>query len=248
MPLPRFATAATALLAALFLPAAHAQVTGSVQVNWQSLVITVTDTNPVDGIQAGFQWDWQQTAGSSFVDGIGFLPESSLHDDWTSSGGFAAVRASFSTQGAYDAETLFVTSSANGGPQVASRVYRQGRMLFIGEGRVDASLAMQAQVAAGPGQQAAWAYADANLLFADSSWNALSAVDYARADLSNGGSVATTLTATLNFRQGDAAQLLTQPGVVLQPVPEPGAWALLAGGLAALAVWRPRSAQRARRA
>ncbi len=245
MPLPRLAPAATALLAALLLPAAHAQVTGSVQVNWQSLAITVTDTNPVDGIDAGFQWDWQQTSSFSFVDGTGFLPESSLHNDWTSSGGFTAVRAGFSTQGAYDAETLFVTSSATGGPKVGSRVVREGRMLFIGEGRVDVSVAMQAQVATGAGQQDAWAYADANLLFADSNWNALSAVDYARADLMNGGSMATTLTATLDFRHGEAAQLLTQPGVVLQPVPEPGSWVLLAGGLTGLAAWRRRAAARA---
>lgn len=212
-------------------PARAAGVEGMVQVNWQSLTLNVIDTRADDGVQAGFQWLWQSTETVAFLDGTGFLPEQDHHADWTSSGGLLASRPLFSAQTAYDGSQLLVTSQAQGGPTSAVRVYRQGRLQFIGEGRIEASIEMQALVSAGTAQQDAWAYADANLFFGRSDWTALSEVAYARADLANGGTAQTLLATALDFRDGDQALLVTQPGVVLQPVPEPGTWALWAAGL-----------------
>lgn len=215
-------------------------VTGSVTVDWGSLSITVTDTRPDDGITAGFQWQWQISETATFVDGTGFLPDRASDFDWTSSNGISVVQPLFSTQATYSADTLSVSSAASGGPTLATRVYRHGRLLFIGEGRIEATVPMKAQAAAGTGEQNAWAYADANLYFGTSDWTALSTVAYGRADLMNGGSASELLHTALDFRDGDAAHLISQPGVVLQPVPEPAGWGLLTAGLAWLGLRRRR--------
>jgi hypothetical protein len=230
---------ALAGLAAAFSPPAAA-LTGSVTVDWKSLQITVIDTRPDDGIVAGFQWQWQISETATFVDGTGFLPGSTSDFDWTSSNGISVVQPHFSTQAAYSADTLSVSSAASGGPTLATRVYRHGRLQFIGEGRIEATVPMQAQVAAGAGEQNAWAYADANLYFGTSDWTALSTVAYGRADLMNSGGASALLATALDFRDGEAAHLISQPGVVLQPVPEPAGWGLLTVGLAWLDLRRRR--------
>ena len=87
-----------------------------------------------------------------------------------------------------------------------------------------------------------WPYADANLFLSDNSGNALSAVAYGRADLDTWGTHhASVLRTSFNFTDGIEANLATQPGVVLNPVPEPASWLLMAlglGGLHSLATLR----------
>lgn len=235
-PATRTALAALVALATAGTSLPALALTGQVTVDWSSLALTVTDTRPDDGITAGFLWQWQISETAAFVDGTGFLPGQVSDFDWTSRNGFSVVQPHFSTQAEYTAGLLSVSSTASAGPQIATRVYRHGRLQFIGEGRIEAAVSMQAQVSAGAAESGAWAYADANLYFGTSDWTGISPVAYARADLMNGGSASTLLWTALDFRDGDTAHLISQPGVVLQPVPEPASWGLLAAGLGWLAL------------
>jgi hypothetical protein len=237
---PRAQSCALALSLCLCAPAAHA-IGGSATVYWNTLHIDVVDTDLADGITPQLEWLSQSTMSSAYRDG--FIPPVSFIDDWTSAGGIDFSDAQWTLLTRYDAQRLDVSASSSGGSPSATRVYRYGQLRLTGMGRVTVSVDMEAHVNASAAELAwhggvygqVWPYADANLFFADGQGSALSAVAYERADLGGWGvDHFATMQASIDLAAGQMVTLTTQPGVVLNPVPEPASGALLAAGLGVL--------------
>ena len=220
-------------------------ITGSVTVYWDTLKIQIDDSDLSDGITPQLSWSDQVTA--SGANRAGPLA-ATAEPDWTTPGGLSFTDSSLQLTTAFDAARLQVDAASSGGGPSGTIVYRYGQLQLSGAGRVTVSVDMEAHVSATPAELLwrggvygqVWPYADANLFFADTSSidNTLSTVDYLRADLGTWGlDRYGTLTTSIDLAAGQAVYLFTQPGVVLNPVPEPQSWALLLFGLASLAGW-----------
>ena len=224
---------AASLLAGLALlagaPAAQA-ITGDVTVWWNTLRIDVVDTDLNDGITPQLTWLSQATVSGAARESS--LPVSAGADDWVSPGGLSFSDTTLQLSTHFDANTLNVQASSSGGADSVTRVYRYGQFQLSGAGRVMFSVDMEAHVFASPAELAwhggsygqVWPYADANLFFTDSIGidHVLSPVAYLRADLDSWGTTRFgTLSTSIELAAGQTVYLMTQPGVVLNPVPEP---------------------------
>jgi len=240
-----------AILAASLLPVQSRAITGSVTVHWNTLVIEVINADPLDGITPALAWLDQRTASGTFRDGVGLLSDQRFAPDWTTAQSAQYSDATLTVHTSFDADALRIDAASTGGSWSASAVERYGRFQVDGAAEVRASVFMQASVSATPGELlwrggpygVVWPYADANLFFGDAFRTGFGPVAYLRADLGSWGATNSgTLTASIVLGAGDSAYLWMQPGVVLNPVPEPSAWLAMLAGLALLGTigWRAR--------
>ncbi|MBT9501916.1 MAG: hypothetical protein IV092_11765 [Burkholderiaceae bacterium] len=235
---------AAVFAAGLACASAAQAITGSVTVYWDTLKFQIVDTDLSDGITPQVTWLSQATYSGAFRAGsLAFTFE----PDWTTPGGISFGDSTLQLTTSFDAAKLKVDAASSGGDPSATRVERSGRLQLSGAGRVTVSVDMEAHVSATPAELLwqggvygqVWPYADANLFFGDASLNALSPIDYQRADLDTWGvDRYGTMETSMDLVAGQAVYLYTQPGVVLNPVPEPQSWTLLLGGMAGLAGWR----------